>query len=155
MSGRPRPIICLDCEQRGFHGGRGLCNACYSHHTRMGTLHKWPTVRGNTAWQNSHLLEPLPPPHPEEPEPAHHSGDTTWEARSACRGADGEIWFPISETGDNPQVKVARRICRGCPVREACLNYALTTRQAHGIWGGLTSPERRQLELRQAERATA
>jgi WhiB family transcriptional regulator, redox-sensing transcriptional regulator len=41
-------------------------------------------------------------------------------------------------------VAEAKAICGRCPVREACLSFALSTGQGEGIWGGLTSDERRR-----------
>jgi WhiB family redox-sensing transcriptional regulator len=37
----------------------------------------------------------------------------------------------------------AKAICASCPVLEPCLDYALTIREPHGIWGGLNETERR------------
>ena len=42
----------------------------------------------------------------------------------------------------------ARRVCAGCPVRQACLDYAITNRIAYGVWGELTERERRALRSR-------
>jgi WhiB family redox-sensing transcriptional regulator len=39
----------------------------------------------------------------------------------------------------------AKSICAECPVRAECLDYALSIREPHGIWGGLTEAERRLL----------
>lgn len=36
----------------------------------------------------------------------------------------------------------AKHVCAGCPVRARCLAHALAHREHHGIWGGLTPPER-------------
>ena len=46
------------------------------------------------------------------------------------------------------QVKMAKLICRGCPVSATCLNWALAGGQGAGIWGGLTEDERRRLPRR-------
>jgi WhiB family redox-sensing transcriptional regulator len=35
--------------------------------------------------------------------------------------------------------------CMSCPVRGECLVYALAAGERHGIWGGLTPPERETL----------
>lgn len=43
----------------------------------------------------------------------------------------------------------AKRICRPCPVRSACLQYALD-HQEHGIWGGLTVDERAEIGRQRA-----
>jgi WhiB family transcriptional regulator, redox-sensing transcriptional regulator len=39
----------------------------------------------------------------------------------------------------------AKGICLGCDVREECLEYALSIREPHGIWGGLNENERKLL----------
>jgi WhiB family transcriptional regulator, redox-sensing transcriptional regulator len=39
----------------------------------------------------------------------------------------------------------AKAICASCPVVTECLDYALTIREPHGIWGGLNEAERRML----------
>jgi WhiB family transcriptional regulator, redox-sensing transcriptional regulator len=64
-----------------------------------------------------------------------------WRELAACRGTDLEVFFP--ERGESAEP--ARRICAACPVRQACLDYAITNRIVHGIWGGLTERERRAL----------
>lgn len=43
--------------------------------------------------------------------------------------------------------KRAKEICLECGVRDDCLDYALSIREQHGIWGGLTENERRELIL--------
>ena len=43
-------------------------------------------------------------------------------------------------------------ICATCPVAEACLEYAIETRQPDGIWGGLNADERHRL-LRRRQKA--
>jgi hypothetical protein len=39
------------------------------------------------------------------------------------------------------RVTVAREVCASCPVRLACLAYALRTRPAAGVWAGFTADE--------------
>ncbi|MER7502599.1 WhiB family transcriptional regulator [Nonomuraea pusilla] len=69
-----------------------------------------------------------------------------WSRRAACLDLDPELFFPISMEGPcQSQVEQAKKICNGCPVREPCLAYALSTRQAHGVWGGTDPDERRSL----------
>ena len=36
----------------------------------------------------------------------------------------------------------SKKVCAGCPVREACLEWALATGQHAGVWGGLAEGER-------------
>jgi len=65
-------------------------------------------------------------------------------ADAACKGADTSVFFPVSETFAGE----ARSICAGCPVAEQCLEYAISTHQPDGVWGGLTSIERHRLVRR-------
>ena len=62
-----------------------------------------------------------------------------WRELAACRGADLSLFFP--ERGESAES--ARRVCARCPVREPCLDYAVTNRITSGVWGGLTERERR------------
>jgi WhiB family redox-sensing transcriptional regulator len=74
-----------------------------------------------------------------------------WRYRAACRGEDPELFFPIGAAGPAlVQIARAKQVCARCPVRAACLRYALVTGEDYGIWGGLTEDERRQLDCRGA-----
>jgi WhiB family redox-sensing transcriptional regulator len=71
------------------------------------------------------------------------TAEQDWRSAAACRSADPELFFPVSAFGQAlKQVAEAKVICARCPVRRQCLAFALRTRQAHGIWGGLTEEER-------------
>jgi WhiB family transcriptional regulator, redox-sensing transcriptional regulator len=67
-----------------------------------------------------------------------------WRDQAACRGADLGLFFP--ERGESAEP--ARQICARCPAREPCLDYAVSNRIVHGIWGGLSERERRALQTR-------
>jgi len=72
-----------------------------------------------------------------------------WMDEAVCTTVGTEPFFP--EKGQNPAPAVA--VCRACPVRVECLNYALELEQSGvwnvtGIWGGLTARERRNLRRR-------
>ena len=69
-----------------------------------------------------------------------------WAAFGSCRGADPDPFFPGAEGEPDEGLK----ICRGCPVRQECLDWALETRIYYGIWGGMTERERRRLLRRSA-----
>jgi WhiB family redox-sensing transcriptional regulator len=75
-----------------------------------------------------------------------------WQFDASCRGEDSALFFAPNyfERREEKEGREARAkaICAGCPVRAECLEYALRTRESHGIWGGLNELERRQL-LRQ------
>ena len=74
--------------------------------------------------------------------PARFAG--RWRELAACRGTDLEVFFP----GRGESAGPARQVCAACPVRQPCLDYAITNRIVHGIWGGLTERERRALQSR-------
>jgi WhiB family redox-sensing transcriptional regulator len=44
----------------------------------------------------------------------------------------------------------AKAICATCSVKKDCLEYAITIREQHGIWGGLNEVERKQLIAQRA-----
>jgi WhiB family transcriptional regulator, redox-sensing transcriptional regulator len=75
----------------------------------------------------------------------------SWWALAACQTVSTELFFPVTETGPaRLQVAQAKAICANCRVRLDCLEYAISTHQVHGVWGGLSESERRS---RQAEPA--
>jgi WhiB family transcriptional regulator, redox-sensing transcriptional regulator len=62
-------------------------------------------------------------------------------ADGKCRDLPPETFFPSDGVG----VEIARRICADCPVKPACLEYALHNRIEHGVWGGASERERRRI----------
>jgi len=70
----------------------------------------------------------------------------TWQDDAACNTVDPELFFPVGSTGDAvPQIDAAKAICRSCPVIGRCLEFALSSRQDFGVWGGLSEDERKSL----------
>lgn len=49
--------------------------------------------------------------------------------------------FPDPEKRE-AAAKLAKALCRQCPIIEDCFTYALETGQAAGIWGGTEAHER-------------
>jgi WhiB family transcriptional regulator, redox-sensing transcriptional regulator len=73
----------------------------------------------------------------------------SWWALAACQTVSTELFFPLTEAGPaRLQVARAKAICSNCRVRLDCLNYAMSTHQAHGVWGGLSESERRSRRTR-------
>lgn len=66
---------------------------------------------------------------------------TAWMAEGTCRNYAPNVFFPSDGVG----VDRARKICNGCPVLDQCLEYALTERIEHGVWGGCSERERRRI----------
>jgi WhiB family transcriptional regulator, redox-sensing transcriptional regulator len=76
-----------------------------------------------------------------------------WRLDATCRREDPELFFPVAATGSSAdQADQARRICLACPVRAACLDWAMRHHQDYGIWGGTTAQERRVLRRVMARR---
>jgi WhiB family redox-sensing transcriptional regulator len=70
-----------------------------------------------------------------------------WMQDASCAQVGGDAWFPEGRGSHNED---AIKICGNCPAREACLEYALRTKQRHGIWGGLTPNQRTRLTKKRA-----
>ena len=74
-----------------------------------------------------------------------------WRDHAACRQEDPDLFFPIGSTGPALlQTEQAKAVCSRCPVQEQCLEWALETDQAIGVWGGTSENERRALKRRRA-----
>jgi WhiB family redox-sensing transcriptional regulator len=72
--------------------------------------------------------------------------DRGWQSRSNCMGVDPDLFFP--ERGAS--TREAKEVCRGCVVREDCLEFALDNGEKFGIWGGMSERERRRLRRARA-----
>ncbi|MFE5842009.1 WhiB family transcriptional regulator [Streptomyces niveus] len=76
---------------------------------------------------------------------------TDWRLAAVCCDEDPELFYPIGNTGPAlVQIEEAKAVCRRCPVREQCLQWALENGQDHGVWGGLSVDERRARRRRAA-----
>jgi WhiB family transcriptional regulator, redox-sensing transcriptional regulator len=79
-----------------------------------------------------------------------------WQDDAACArpGVSPDIFFPPS--GPTHARLEAVEVCRGCDVREACLDYALANHIDDGIWGGMSPRDRRRVRrTRNRTRSTA
>ena len=78
---------------------------------------------------------------------------TEWRAAGACLSADPDLFFPIATGGAAVrQVTQAQQICAGCGVRQQCLEFAMSTGETYGIWGGTTPEERIRVRRRRRAR---
>ena len=74
--------------------------------------------------------------------------DMTWQDdTAACIGHPVDWWFPA----DKVNATIAKQICQTCPLIEPCAAHGIK-HEIHGVWGGLTSKERRQLRGKGAGR---
>lgn len=62
--------------------------------------------------------------------------DHSWRAQARCAAVGTDAFFDFTQEAE------AKAVCARCPVREACLAYAVETRQPDGVWGGLNEQER-------------
>ena len=80
--------------------------------------------------------------------------EESWQIKASCRGPQASVFFPPAqfERKDEKLERESRAkaICRTCPVNRECLEYAVSIREAHGIWGGLNEVERKQLLAQRA-----
>ncbi len=83
--------------------------------------------------------------------------------RRACVSADPDLFFPISASGASRHQEVRAKavcahctalcahctaLCAQCTVRVECLDFAVASRQVHGVWGGLGEAELAALRRR-------
>ncbi|MGP8162997.1 MAG: WhiB family transcriptional regulator [Acidimicrobiales bacterium] len=69
-----------------------------------------------------------------------------WRTRAACRDTDPDLFFPVGTTGQAvEQIEAAKSVCTQCGAQAECLEFALTTNQESGVWGGASEEERRKL----------
>ncbi|WP_189314961.1 WhiB family transcriptional regulator [Streptomyces brasiliensis] len=64
--------------------------------------------------------------------------DLAWQEGALCAQTGADFFFP--EPGSS--VREAKRICGLCPIRSACLEFALDNDERFGVWGGLSEKER-------------
>jgi WhiB family redox-sensing transcriptional regulator len=61
-----------------------------------------------------------------------------------CQQTYPDAWFE-----EIPEKTIAKQLCGKCPVKLECLEFALRNEEAHGIWGGTTMRQRRDLRRMQ------
>ncbi|MEW2527934.1 WhiB family transcriptional regulator [Streptomyces sp. NPDC047071] len=74
--------------------------------------------------------------------------ELAWQEQALCAQTGPEFFFP--DPGSS--VREAKRICRLCDMRSACLAYALDNDERFGVWGGLSEKERQSLRRERVSR---
>jgi len=72
-----------------------------------------------------------------------------FDGNAACAETDPDAFFP--EKGG--ATRAAKRICSGCEIRDACLQWSLDNREPGGMWGGVSENQRRALLRERGRRA--
>ena len=75
----------------------------------------------------------------------------SWYSRANCRGVNPDLFYPQRGQG----TREAKEVCRGCVVREQCLEDAIGRYEKFGIWGGMSERQRRQVRRARALRPSA
>lgn len=75
--------------------------------------------------------------------------DEPWRDLAACRGRTG-LFFATDEA----EVARARAICADCPVLADCRAWVTANPQRHGVFAGMTAPERDRLRRGQRRHST-
>ncbi len=81
-----------------------------------------------------------------------------WQDSAACRGEALSLFFgPDGERQPEREIRErkAKAICAQCPVRQECLDYAVSKPEKYGVWGGLNEDERAAERRRRLRRARA
>lgn len=87
------------------------------------------------------------------------AGDNAWRLRAACRDIHPEFFF--GPEGEQAGARVLREdravdFCIStCTVIDDCLEWALASREQHGVWGATTPDERKSIKRRRARKADA
>lgn len=78
--------------------------------------------------------------------------DQEWRKHAACLDFSAVLFFGFDDTEPPAEKRMreerAKTVCLECGVRQDCLDYALSARETHGIWGGMTDVERRRMTNR-------
>lgn len=62
-----------------------------------------------------------------------------WQRDGLCNQTDPEAFFPEYERDG----KAAKAVCKECPVKQKCFDYAVSNQETFGIWGGVDFTIRR------------
>lgn len=75
--------------------------------------------------------------------------NTRWMEDAECANSNSDVFFyngaSILGSPQDPKFQEAKAICRRCPVRLECLEWAFLTHSHVGVWGGLLPRQRREL----------
>lgn len=82
-------------------------------------------------------------------------GESEWRRHAACYGGNTGDFFP-DEIGfvGNFKVSKSKLVCFSCRVRDECLGFAVSNNIKHGVWGGLSTSDRRHVNASNVSSAT-
>ena len=71
-----------------------------------------------------------------------------WQLQAACRGMDGEWFFPPDREqakARTSRISKAKAVCAHCPALIPCRDFALDNGEPFGVWGGLSEDDRERV----------
>lgn len=106
-----------------------------------------------TRWVHAELLdthENLPAPTVDLDEVLRRSWPVPgWHAWALCGGMPFSAFFGAASderpTMKRSEISAARAVCAGCPVKQECLDWALSRREQFGVWGGTSGRQRARM----------
>jgi len=75
---------------------------------------------------------------------------TDWRDNARCAKMPKEIFFEYNsikykKKEREQRTRTAKAVCRICPVKEKCYEFAVRNNEQYGIWAGTLPDERRRL----------
>lgn len=85
--------------------------------------------------------------------------EISWDQQARCRNRDPALFFGPNRF-EPKRERLAREaeakaVCAMCPCIQACREYAISTGELYGVWGGLGETDRRELVAEGGSIATA
>ena len=78
--------------------------------------------------------------------------DMKWMDAGHCKKLPREKqadFFADNSTGINRAKKICNKKDDECPIKQTCLEYALAHNIEHGVWGGTSGRQRREMKKKQ------
>lgn len=67
-----------------------------------------------------------------------------WQDKALCKGMTDKFFAPDVRVKTGASFyREAIEVCKECPVRTECGEYAVKEEIMHGVWGGMTPNQRR------------
>lgn len=90
---------------------------------------------------------------PEKDHELAYTDDGLWRDLASCRTMDKSQFFGTGKVGESHKTQMLKRqaveVCRICPVRIACLKFAVLNNIEYGVWGGYDMQTMRMSERKQ------
>jgi WhiB family redox-sensing transcriptional regulator len=68
-----------------------------------------------------------------------------FDGTQLCAEYDPDMFFPDTYVDNEVAIQAAKDVCNQCWLKNKCLDFAISTKEREGIWGGMTPGDRRRL----------